>query len=90
MNLVKFGFSCYLEENGQYFHLTYPQYRVLVDFDTGRVEEEEIEERLKHYQHLAKMIVCPICGAGQLPREYIQMLKKLDKDGNMHDHTIHA
>lgn len=90
MNLVKFGFSYYLEENGRYLSLTYPQYRVLVDFDAGRIKKDEIKKRLEHYQHLAERIVCPICGKGQLPREYVQMLKELDGDGNIHDRTIHT
>ena len=90
MNLVSFGTSHYLEDNGQYFSLTYPQYRTVVDLDAGRIEGGEIEERLKHYQHLAERIACPICGTGRLPREYVQMLEELDKDGSMHDHTIHT
>jgi len=90
MNLVKFGFSYYLEKNERYLSLTYPQYRVFVDFNAGRIKEDEIKKRLEYYQHLAEKIVCPICGEGQLPREYVQMLEKLDEDGSMHDCTVHT
>ena len=91
MHLELVGLSYYLVDGDDSIRLTRPQYQAFMDLCNDRIELDQLEERVAHYEHQGEYIDCPYCGEGALPRNVIETLGEYsgaDRTG-LHDALTH-
>lgn len=85
MHTIQLGTSFYVEYNGEIYPLSYEQYLTLCDYDKGRIEADQIAERVAFYKHQHELVKCPLCD-GFIRRDLANDPFLL---GELHDTLLH-